>query len=129
MFLLLALLACNRSDEPRVVAGKFLDAMQRRDFREAASYGTTETVKLLNQYEKITSLNGDVPAETPGPITIVSEDIKGNTATVYFREEGNDAEQRITLKKVKEDGHGEWKVALKKDEIDFGGDSQNLHLP
>ena len=129
MFFMLSLLACSRTEEPRVVAEKFLEAMQRRDFREAASYGTTETVKLLNLYEKITSMNGEVPGETHGRITIVSEDIKGKTATVYFREEGNDAEQRITLKKVKEDGQGEWKVALKKDEIDFGGDSQNLQLP
>ena len=112
-----------------MVAEKFLDAMQRRDYREAASYGTTETVKLLNLYEKITSMNGSVPGETPGRITIISEDIKGKTATVYFREEGNDAEQRITLKKVKEDGRGEWKVALKKDEIDFGSNSRNFQLP
>lgn len=129
IFIMLTALACSRTEEPRVVAEKFLEAMQRRDFREASSYGTTETVKLLNLYEKITSMNGNVPGEAQGRITIVSEDIKGKTATVYFREEGNEAEQRITLKKVMEDGHGEWKVALKKDEIDFGTKNPNFQLP
>lgn len=127
-FLAMVVVACSRIEEPKEVAEKFLDAMQRKDYREASSYGTTETVKLLNLYERISAMNGELPDEKPGKITILSEDIKGKTAIVYFREEGNDSEQRITLKKVDLDGKAEWKVALKKDEIDFGKGSQDTPL-
>lgn len=115
--LLLSLtVACSRDEGPRPVAEKFLEALEARDYSTAAGYGTRETVKLLRQLEKIDALNGDSVA-APKKIIIVSEDIQGKTAIVYFREEGEEYDQRITLKKVEEGEKAEWKVAMQKEEI------------
>lgn len=111
-------MSCKQDEGPRPVAEKFLTAMQGHQYEEAGKYGTEETLKLLKQFEKIEKLNGeDAPSESAGKITILSEDIKGKTAVVYFKEEGNDLEQHITLQKVEVDGKNEWRVALKKEEI------------
>lgn len=117
--LLLAGIACRDVKGPRPVAEKFLEAMQERNYQQAGQFGTPETIKLLQQFEKIEKLNGgfDPNMEKPGKISIVSEDIKGKNATVYFLEEGNPAEQHITLVKVESEGKEEWKVALRKEEI------------
>lgn len=119
---MLSLLAsCTKEEAPRPIAEKFLNAMQKRDYSEASKYGTKETVKLLKQLERIEKLNESDLTEKSGKINIVSEDIQGTVATVYFTEEGNELQQKITLKKVSpiEDTNGkkEWKVALKKEEI------------
>lgn len=111
-------MSCKRDEGPRPVAEKFLTAMQAHQYEEAGKYGTEETLKLLKQFEKIEKLNGlDSAMEPTGKIVILSEDIKGKTAVVYFKEEGNELEQHITLQKVEVDGKGEWRVALKKEEI------------
>lgn len=111
--------ACREDQGPRPVAEQFLSAMQERNYQQAGKFGTGETVKLLQQFEKIEKLNGDFDPtnEKPGKISIVSEDIKGRNATVYFLEEGNPVEQHISLVKVSENGREEWKVALRKEEI------------
>ena len=41
---------------------------------------------------------------------------------VYFKEEGNENEQKITLEKVETDEEKVWKVAMKKEEINVIGD-------
>ncbi|MBP7166061.1 MAG: DUF4878 domain-containing protein [Bacteroidia bacterium] len=112
------MISCKQDEGPRPVAEKFLTAMQAHQYEEAGKYGTDETLKLLKQFEKIEKLNGiDSSLESTGKITILSEDIKGKTAIVYFKEDGNEIEQHITLQKVDVDGHPVWRVALKKEEI------------
>lgn len=118
LLMLLAVGACRKETGPRPVAEDFLNAMRERNYEAAGKFGTTETVKLLKQFEKIEQLNGEAAtAEQGGKITIVSEDIKGKTATIYFMEAGNPVEQHITLVKVAADGKENWKVALRKEEI------------
>ncbi len=116
---IILVVSCQEDSGPRPVAEKFLEAMRDRNYQIAGNFGTQETVKLLQQFEKIEKLNGgfDPTNETPGKITIVSEDIKGKNATVYFLEEGNATEQHISLVKISENGKEEWKVALRKEEI------------
>ncbi len=109
--------ACKKEEDPVVVAEQFLTAMQERDYASAKKYGTRETVKLLEQFEKIEKLNHQEPEEKPGKISILSEDIRGKVAVVYFKEEGNSAEQQISLQKVDTPEGKKWKVALKKEEI------------
>lgn len=114
----MAFVACKKETGPRPVAENFLNAMRARDYQEAGKYGTPETVKLLKQFEKIEQLNGrGEETEPAGEISIISEDIKGKSATVYFTEKGNPVEQQISLVKVEENGGTAWKVALKKEEI------------
>ena len=117
--LLMTLFGCREDKGPRPVAEKFLEAMQDRNYKLAGEFGTTETIKLLQQFEKIEKLNGglEVTQEKAGKITIVSEDIHGKNATVYFKEEDNPSEQHISLVKTEVDGKEQWKVDLRKEEI------------
>ena len=113
--------SCTDTSSPRPVAEKFLEAMRERDYQVAAGYGTTETVKLLRQLERIEALQSGDQRPDMGKIRIVAEEIEGRTATIFFMEEGVPEEQKITLQKVKvtnEKGEkGEWKVALRKEEL------------
>ena len=122
LLLLIVVSSCMDSSAPRPVAEKFLEAMQERDYEEAAGYGTKETGKLLQQLERIEALQPGDQRPSMGKITIVSEEIHGKTATVYFTEEGVAEEQKISLQKFTEtDGSGKeikvWKVALRKEEL------------
>jgi len=124
-FLSLAILSsCSKNESPKIVAEKFLNAMQRYDFKEASNYSTVETQKLLQQLEKLNSLqNSDVKKEFQ-KITIVSEDIKSKSAIAYYRLPGDENDQKISLVIVpsdKDDMKSEkvWKVDLKKEEIQF----------
>lgn len=114
--------SCMDTTTPRPVAEKFLEAMQERNYEEAARYGTKETGKLLKQLERIEALQAGDQRPEMGKITIVSEEIRGKTATVYFREEGVPEEQKITLQRIVIQGDNgkeqkEWRVALRKEEV------------
>ncbi|HOS49597.1 MAG TPA: DUF4878 domain-containing protein [Bacteroidia bacterium] len=126
LFLILTagiLQSCQKADSPKLVAEKFLNAMSERNYAEAGKYATKETKKLLKQLQKIDELSGPSDDLKPEKVSIVSEEIQGKKAVVYFKEEGNDLEQTITLKKVEEgDNDPEWKVALKKEEIRLNRD-------
>ncbi len=119
---LFTITSCKKDKGPIPVAEQFLAAIQEHDYDQAAEFGTKETIKLLKQFKKIEELNGSEEKEKLNKITILSEDIQGKKAMVYFKEEGNDNEQKITLEKVEEDGEKVWKVAMKKEEINVIGD-------
>ncbi|MBK9637860.1 MAG: DUF4878 domain-containing protein [Bacteroidetes bacterium] len=118
------LTSCKKDQGPIPVAEQFLIAVQEHDYEKAAEFGTKETIKLLKQFEKIEELNGNDLNEKLNKITILSEDIQGKKAMVYFKEEGNENEQKITLVKVEEDGEYVWKVAMKKEEINVIDDQE-----
>jgi hypothetical protein len=116
--------ACTTDESPRTVAENFLAAMSERDYDESSKYATVETQKLLKQLEKIEMLSGASDDLRPGKINVILEEISGSKAIVYFKEEGNELEQKITLKKVVGDDKKKvWKVALKKEEIKLNRDS------
>ncbi|MBK7682829.1 MAG: DUF4878 domain-containing protein [Bacteroidia bacterium] len=120
----LTLTSCKKDQGPIPVAEQFLEAIQEHDYDKAAEFGTKETNKLLKQFKKIEELNGSEATEKLNKITILSEDIQGKKAMVYFKEEGNENEQKITLEKVDMDGEKVWKVAMKKEEINVIGDQE-----
>lgn len=116
--------SCKKDRGPIPVAEQFLAAIQDHDYDKAAECGTKETIKLLKQFKKIEELNVSEAKEKLNKITILSEDIQGKKAMVYFKEEGNENEQKITLEKVETDGEKVWKVAMKKEEINVIGDQE-----
>lgn len=125
-FLGFGLISCAREESPAPVAKKFLEAMQAGDYETASEYSTIETRKLLKQYQKIQLLSGEKQEIDRGAgISIVSEDRKAKSAIVYFKEEGNPIEQKITLVKVEEDGADVWRVDLRKQELDWN----NVQMP
>lgn len=121
IFLFFTAASCKKDQGPSPVAEQFLVAIQQHDYEEAGNYANKETVKLLKQFQKIEALNGVANEEKLNKITILSEDIQGKKASVYFKEEGNELEQKISLVKVEEDGELVWKVAMKKEEVNVIG--------
>ncbi|MFN5356512.1 MAG: hypothetical protein ACK5CT_07895 [Bacteroidota bacterium] len=118
VFCSLAWFSCttNRED-PRAVATDFLEALQAGKYEDAAALGTPATGKLLRQYTRIRELSGNNEERITGPVHIVSIDLKGNTATVYFHEGDDPLEQHLTLRRIEEDGRRVWRADLQKDEL------------
>lgn len=127
--LLIFFLSCADENSPRPVAQKFLDAFQQRDFETAKKYSTRETIKLLQVYQRISKEKGvELPAKT---VEITSEEIAGERAVVYFKEQGDDLEQKLVLKKVQVDGENkkQWRVLLTKDDAGFRRDMKLTQSP
>lgn len=127
LFFLLITVSCSKPESPRPVAEKFLNAMNERDFEEAALYSTEETQKLLKQLQRIREIQDTDVFAAPGSFEILSEDIQGDKAVVYFRENNSELEQKISLMKVKnpgDPGKEEWKVSLRKEELRLNPDEK-----
>lgn len=125
---------CTEIPSPRPVAVKFLEAMRAHDYVQAGKFGTKETVKLLKQLQRIEALQDSGVRTNMGVIRVVSEEIHGKNATVYFMEEGVPAEQKISLKRVDEtDTFGnikrEWKVSLRKEELPLPVTEASANMP
>lgn len=73
------------SDTPKKVASHFLEAMEKRDYNDAMSCSTRSTQKLLTQLQRLEELTGENDAVKPNKVTIVSEEIQGDKAVVYFK--------------------------------------------
>ena len=131
LFLLVSIFnSCTSETEtPKKVASQFLEAMEKRNYEEAMSYSTRSTQKLLTQLKRLEELTGENDAVNPNKVTIVSEDISGDKAIVYFKEEGNELQQRISLKRVVEENKKVWKVDLLKEELQLNRDAGLESLP
>jgi hypothetical protein len=113
----------SETETPQKVAAQFLQAMENRNYEEAMTYSTKLTQKLLTQLKRLEELTGENDAVKPNKVTIVSEDIQGDKAIVYFKEEGNDLQQRISLKRTLEENKKVWKVDLLKEELQLNRDA------
>lgn len=126
LFLLAAVFfSCSSEIEtPQKVAAQFLQAMENRNYEEAMTYSTRSTQKLLTQLKRLEELTGENDAVKPNKVTIVSEEIQGDKAIVYFKEEGNELQQRISLKRITDEKNNKvWKVDLLKEELQLNRDA------
>jgi len=120
----------SNSDTPKNVASQFLEAMEKRNYEEAMSYSTRSTQKLLTQLQRLEELTGENDAVKPNKVTIVSEEIQGDKAVVYFKEEGNELQQRISLKRIADEKNNKvWKVDLLKEELQLNRDAGLESMP
>ena len=118
------------SDTPKKVASHFLEAMEKRDYNDAMSCSTRSTQKLLTQLQRLEELTGENDAVKPNKVTIVSEEIQGDKAVVYFKEEGNELQQRISLKRIADEKNNKvWKVDLLKEELQLNRDAGLEYIP
>ena len=114
----------SETETPKKVASQFLQAMENRKYDDAMACSTKSTQKLLTQLKRLEELTGENDAIKPNKITIVSEDIQGDKAIVYFKEEGNELQQRISLKRMTDDKNNKvWKVDLLKEELQLNRDA------
>jgi hypothetical protein len=88
---------------PSVVAKNFYAAIEKNDAKKLAQYATPETVAVYSLYGS--KLQGYVAEQ--GKITDITEEIDGDTATVFVTFENGDD---TTLDLIKVDG--KWKVNL-----------------
>ena len=120
----------GNSDTPKKVAAQFLEAMEKRNYEEAMRYSTRSTQKLLTQLQRLEELTGENDGVKPNKVTIISEEIQSDKAVVYFKEEGNDLQQRISLKRVEDENKQKvWKVDLLKEELQLNRDAGLESLP
>jgi hypothetical protein len=111
--IILVILGCGSSDSPRAVAEKFLKAMGSQDFETAKKYGTEETEKLLDMMSGFSKMTADSIATREMKFEIINEDISGDNAIIFYKEEGRDGELQLPLVKL----DGKWKVLLSKESI------------
>ena len=126
------LFACTSSENntPKGTATVFLQAMESKNYEEAMKCSTPRTQKLLTQLKRLEELTGENDAVKPNKVTVTSEDIQGDKAIVYFKEEGNELPQQISLKRVvDEEKNKVWKVDLLKEELQLNRDAGIDPLP
>ncbi|MBV7441464.1 DUF4878 domain-containing protein [Weeksellaceae bacterium TAE3-ERU29] len=103
-------------NKPGTVAEKFLTNLEKGNFEEAKKYSDESTAKLLDMVisfggeklkEEIKNKEGNAPK-----IEIVRVEENDDKATVYYKEEGAEKENKIDLKKI----DGDWKVSMNKED-------------
>lgn len=106
---LLVFAACGGGNTPTDVAKSYLEATSKGEWEEAEKYCTEDSKTILNMMKGAGKpKDGEVKSfEVTGET--IAED--GNTATVTYKQEGDDKEKKVNLKKVDD----EWKVALVKE--------------
>jgi len=117
------LFSCSNSDSPRSIADKFLKAMSAQDFETAKLYGTEETEKLLDMLNGFTKRSSDM-ANRELKYEITHENITGDNATVFYKEEGRAGELQLPMVKV----DGKWKVMLSKESINSSEGDNSINV-
>jgi hypothetical protein len=106
------------SDSPSQVAEKFLTHINKMEFKEAKKYATKPTGEILDMIAGMAGMMGE--QEGPKSVTIKSETIDGDKATVTYRSEGKEEDETLNL--LKEDG--KWLAHMSKEDMakEDGGD-------
>ena len=113
--------SCSNDNDPEAVAKKFLDHVNKGEFKEAKEYCDEQTASLIGMME---SMAGDKTKELKDAdvkTEIVSSEVKEDKATVKYKstggKSGNSAEQTLNLVKV----DGKWKVTIDKENANKEG--------
>ena len=105
--------SCTNNYSPKAVAQKFLDAFKQKNFSEAKKYCTPETVKLVEIAESLSKLSSAKTDFTGKDYEILSQQIKGETAVVKFKEKGSEEIQAMSLKY----SGNQWLVSITKEDV------------
>lgn len=108
--------SCSNENDPEAVAKKFLDHVNKGEFKEAKEYCDEQTASLIGMME---SMAGDKTKELKDQdvkTEIISSEVKEDKATVKYKSTGGKAgtagaEQTLNLVKV----DGKWKVTIDKE--------------
>ena len=109
------LLASCSGNSPKVVAEKFLKAINKADFKEAKKYCDKDSQELLSIMESFSKGEDAEKAKAKASdddftITKVEED--GDKAKVYYKAKDSEKEIALDLKKV----DGKWLVSINKEQ-------------
>lgn len=114
--------SCSNDSDPEAVAKKFLDHVNKGEFKEAKEYCDEQTASLIGMME---SMAGDKTKELKDQdvkTEIISSEVKEDKATVKYKSTGGKAgatgaEQTLNLVKV----DGKWKVTIDKENANKEG--------
>jgi hypothetical protein len=109
IFILTVLVSCMKDDHsPEVIAEKFLNHIEKAEFKEAKLYCDEKTASMI---EVLESFATSFPKkDTIDLVEILSSEIKDDQATVPYSMSKKEEEQ-LTLKKV----DGQWKISIDKE--------------
>lgn len=107
------LVSCQNSYSPKAVAAKFLNAFKEKKFDEAKQYCTPETVKLVEIAESLAKLSSAKTDFTGKDYEVMSQEVKGETATVKFKEKGTEEIQTMILRY----SGNQWLVSITKEDV------------
>lgn len=124
--LVLTFAACKKEETPSDVARKFFDAIENMEFDKAKLVSTEETGKMLDVLSGFANMSKEKPKKEKSSITILSEKVDGDKATVTYKAERDSAsmaaegmtgpssmEETINLVKVED----QWKVSITKQDL------------
>lgn len=115
-----ALSSCSTSEAPKVVAGKFLNALADKNFEEAKKHATPESAQMIDLVASLAQ--GADQNEEKVSFEVTSEKIEGEIATVTFKSTDKEKEESLKLRMIDK----QWKVSMSKQDMNkndaMGGD-------
>jgi len=123
LFVFAFLFSCADRDSPKAVAEKFLKAVNSHDYDAARKYGTEETEKFLDMYSGFSKMMPDT-ASKDLKFEITRQNIDGDNAVIYYKEEGKEGEQQLPMIKM----DGKWKVILSKESINTADEGNTMNI-
>ena len=113
--------SCGNDNDPEAVAKKFLDHVNKGEFKEAKEYCDEQTASLIGMMEGMAGDKTKELKDSDVKVEIVSSEVKEDKATVKYKTSGgksaNSAEQTLNLVKV----DGKWKVTIDKENANKEG--------
>lgn len=113
--------SCSSDNDPEAVAKKFLDHVNKGEFKEAKEYCDEQTASLIGMMEGMAGDKTKELKDSDVKVEIVSSEVKDDKATVKYKSTGgksaNSAEQTLNLVKV----DGKWKVTIDKENANKEG--------
>ena len=113
---IVAFSSCKKSEGPEVVAEKFLQHLNKKEYAEAKALGTEETGKFLDMMKSLADMGGQTEEPKDVKIENLKAEVNGDTAVVSYTIDGKDEK----LPMVKKDG--KWLVNMSKED-QMGGEA------
>lgn len=115
------LASCSNDSNPEAVAEKFLNHVNKGEFKEAKEYCDEQTAQLIGMMESMVAGKKEEMKNADAKVEIISSEVKEDKATVKYKisnpKEPATAEQTLQLVKV----DGKWKVTIDKENMNKEG--------
>jgi hypothetical protein len=115
LILVVIFASCSQEDSPETVTRKFANHFAMGEYKEAAQYGTANTIQLLEMMETLASIGAYLPHEDDSIELITDRDVEclitDNTAVCTYLEYG----ELVDLNLLKMDG--KWLVDFPLDDF------------
>ena len=119
------LASCSNDSNPEAVAEKFLNHVNKGEFKEAKEYCDEQTAQMIGMMEGLVAGTENEMKKSDAKVEIISSEVKDDKATVKYKitssKEPVGVEQPLQLVKVE----GKWKVTIDKENANKEGGAQD----